>query len=178
MVTFAEVSTFLKEHGNPQIAGQVEAFFRHLRTGKCFLDPFDNDGDHEYYFTSSEMSIAHLFVVGYKARGDTVDVKTSFLCFDGEQLDLTDAYALLGRFLQYEQRFLEEHEIDEPVELDLPSKLADGKWLWTAFMICEDHEGSTAMAAYSKTLTPAEGLVLLHTAIKHRLLGDHDSSDD
>lgn len=171
MVTFAEVGTFLKSHGSPQIVGQVEAFLRHLRAGKCYLHPFDNEGDHEYYFTNPEHKIDQLFMVAYRQRQDGVDMNIGFVCFDGEQLDLCDIFALLGHYLPYEQRFLIEHELDfSDIAIDFETKLADGKWMWAAFLVCEDHEGETAMAAYSSCLTPAEGLKILHTNMHYRLL--------
>ncbi len=171
MVTFAGVNAWLKEHGSSQIAGQVEAFLDYFRAGKCYLHPFDNNGDHEYYFTSNNLKITHLFVVGYHPLPSDAKPYMSFACFDGKRLDLVDVQTLLKHFLVYEHRLLGQSKSDpNDVEIDFEQKLASQQWLWAAFMICKDPEGETAMAAYSKSLKPIEGLSILRTCIHFRLL--------
>jgi hypothetical protein len=171
MVTFDKVGTFLKQYGNPELQGMVGRFLNHFRKGKCYLHPFDNGGDHEYYFTSEELKIEQLFVACYFRNGDEVDSSMIYVCFDGENLGLIDLYTLLEHFLPYQQRFLVENEIDlGQVQIDMAEKLVDSAWLWAGFLVCKDHEGETSMAIYSQNLKPSEGLKLLHQNMVSRFL--------
>lgn len=162
MVTFDKASTFLKAYAKPELVEHVRRFFGSFRGQGTYSHPYDF-GHHEDYFGNQEMKVGLLFLTGYRlVMGELTPIE-SFMSFDGEPLELSDAHDLICAYLQYQANYLQANPDFDPTDrtIDLKSMLLDGRWMYAGFLICEDHEGEMSFAIYDKKLSPADGLTIL-----------------